>query len=79
VSLSRRQLRTLRGIERDLARSEPCLDAWFLSFAAGVRGSDMPQAERMPGWPSRTLGRFWRGPRVSALVAAWHAENWGDP
>ena len=78
MSLSRRQLRTLRGIERDLARSEPGLDAWFLSFAAAVRGCDMPQAERVPRWPSRMLGRVWRGPSVSARVAAWYAENWHD-
>jgi hypothetical protein len=79
VSLSRRQLRTLRGIERGLARSEPALDAWFLSFAAGVRGCDMPQVERIPRWPSRMLGRVWRGPGVSARVAAWYAENWREP
>jgi hypothetical protein len=75
VSLSRRQLRTLRGIERDLAGTDPCLDAWFLSFAAGVRSRDMPQVERVPRWPSRMLGRVWRGPGVPARVAAWCAGN----
>ena len=79
MSLSRRQLRTLRGIERDLARSEPGLNAWFLSFAEAVRGGDMPQEERVPRWPSRMLNRVWRGPGVSARVAAWYAGNWHDP
>ena len=79
MSLSRRQLRTLRGIEGGLARSEPALNAWFLSFAAGVRGHDMPQVERISRWPSRMLNRVWRGPGVSARVAAWYGENWHDP
>lgn len=79
MSLSRRQLRTLRGIERDLACSEPGLNAWFLSFAEGLRGSDMPPVERVTRWPSRMLGRVWRGPGVSARVVAWYAENWRDP
>ena len=79
VSLSRRQLRTLRGIERNLACSDPALDAWFVSFAGLLQGRDMPTAERLPRWPSRLLWRLWRGPSVSELVAAWCAENWNNP
>ena len=79
MSLSRRQLRTLRGIERNLACSDPALDAWFVSFAALLDGRDMPPAERLSGWPSRLLLRLWCGPSVSERVAAWCAENWHDP
>jgi hypothetical protein len=79
VSLSRRQLRTLRGIERDLACSDPGLNAWFLSFAGMLRGHDMPPAERVSRWPSRLPRRLWRGPSVTEQVAAWCAENWNDP
>jgi hypothetical protein len=79
VSLSRRQLRTLRGIERNLACSDPALDAWFVSFAGLLQGGDMPAAESLPRWPSRLLWRLWRGPSVSERVAAWCAENWNNP
>ena len=47
VSLSRRQLRTLRGIERDLACSDPRLNEFFLLFSGGFRGYDMPRVERV--------------------------------
>jgi hypothetical protein len=79
VSLSRRQLRTLRGIERNLACSDPALDAWFVSFAALLKGRDMPVAERLPRGPSRLLRRLWRGPGVTDRVAAWCAGNWNNP
>jgi len=79
VSLTRRQLRTLRGIERNLACSDPGLDAWFVSFAALLPGGDMPSAERVSRWPFRLLRRLWWGPSVSERVAAWCAGNWNDP
>jgi hypothetical protein len=79
VSLSRRQLRSLRGIERNLSCSEPALDAWFQSFAALLGGHDMPPAERVSRWPSRLLRRLWRGPGVTERVAAWCAGNWDNP
>ena len=79
MSLSRRQRRTLRGIERNLACSDPALDAWFVSFAGLLRGRDMPPAERVSRWPYRLARRLWCGPSVSERVAAWCAENWTDP
>lgn len=79
MSLSRRQLRTLRGIERNLACSDPALDAWFVSFAALLRGRDMPPAERVSRWPSRLARRLWYGPSVTERVAAWCVGNWNDP
>jgi hypothetical protein len=79
VSLSRRQLRTLRGIEQDLACSDPRLSEFFLLFSGGFRGYDMPPVERLSRWPSRLLARMWGGRNVTERMAAWHAENWHDP
>jgi hypothetical protein len=79
VSLSRRQLRTLRGIERDLACSDPRLDELFLFFTQGFRGREMPQAERVARWPSKIMGMLWRRRHVSDRGAAWYAKNWHDP
>jgi len=53
VGLSRRQLRILRRIERDLAYSDPRLKDFFLLFSSGFRGCEMPQVERLPRWPAR--------------------------
>ena len=75
MGLSRRQLRTLRGIERNLACSDPALDAWFLSFAAMLQGRDMPPAERLPRWPSR----LWGGRSVTERMIAWCAGTWDNP
>jgi hypothetical protein len=79
VSLSRRQLRTLRGIEHDLACSDPRLTEFFLLFSGGFRGYDMPQVERVSRWPARTLARLWGGGNRTERAAAWNAENWRDP
>lgn len=79
MSLSRRQLRTLRGIERDLACSDPRLNDFFLLFSGGFRGYDMPRVERVSRWPSRMLARLWGGRNVTERVAAWYADNWHDP
>ena len=81
VSLNRRQLRTLRGIERCLAASDPGLSGFFLSFAerAGERGR--PRVERVSPWPLRMLAGLRRGPgrRASAPVTGGCAENRNDP
>jgi hypothetical protein len=79
VSLSRRQLRTLRGIEQDLACSDPRLNEFFLLFSGGFRGYDMPRVEHVSRWPSRLLGRLRLGRNVTERVAAWYAEDWRDP
>jgi hypothetical protein len=78
VSLSRRQLRTLHGIERDLACSDPRLNEFFLLFSGGFRGYEMPRVERVSRWPSRMLARLWGGRNVTERVAAWYAGNWRD-
>jgi hypothetical protein len=79
VSLSRRQSRTLRGIEEDLACSDPRLNEFFLLFSGGFRGYDMPPVERLSRWPSRLLARVWGGRNVTERMAAWYADNWRDP
>jgi hypothetical protein len=79
VSLSRRQLRTLRGMERDLACSDPRLNEFFLLFSGGFRGYDMPRVERVSRWPSRMLARLWGGRNLTDRVVAWYAEDWRDP
>ena len=45
MSLRRRQLRILRGMERELADSEPGLDALFQGFARRTNGHDMRWVE----------------------------------
>ena len=79
MSLSRRQTRTLRGIEQDLACSDPRLSEFFLLFSGGFRGYAMPRVEHVSRWPSRLLGRLWLGRNVTERVAAWYAEDWRDP
>lgn len=79
MSLSRRQLRTLRGMERDLACSDPRLTEFFLLFSGGFRGYEMPRVEHVTRWPSRMLARLWDGRNVTERVAAWYAENRRDP
>ena len=78
MSLSRRQRRTLRGMERDLTGSDPRLDEFFLLFTEGFRGCEMPRMERVPRWPSRMLARLWRSRSATNRVATWPAGNWHD-
>lgn len=78
MSLSRRQLRTLRVIECGLADSDPYLNAYFRSFAKRAGTCAMPRAERIPPWPLRMLGRR-RGRTRSGAVKDWSAGNRPDP
>ncbi len=89
MSLNRRQLRNLRGIEAELAASDPGLHAFFVSFTsrAGVREvpSEMPGADRAAPWPSRLLAQLRpgrtarRGRNVSGQADDWCAENRNEP
>ena len=79
MSLCRRRLRTLRGIERELAASEPGLHAFFLSFNARAGQRDRPRVERIAPWPARMLARLWRGPIVTEQVKDPSTENRNDP
>ena len=47
VSLRRRQLRILRRIERDIAGSDPGLDALYLGFARRTGGHDLRGVEKI--------------------------------
>jgi len=56
----RRDRRVLRGIERDLAQSDPGLSTLFVSFAAMVKDAEMPGTEKIEARPLRLfelLGR----------------------
>ncbi len=48
MSRRRSPSRALRDIERDLADSDPGLDAFFLSFTRRTWGREMPQTETIP-------------------------------
>jgi hypothetical protein len=79
VSLRRRQLRILRRIERDIAASDPGLDALYLGFARRTGGRDMPRMEKID---RRRRWRFLqRRPESSPgeRVKDPSAENWNDP
>jgi hypothetical protein len=81
VNLRRRQQRSLRDIERELAHSEPDLDALFLSFARHVARREVPQLEKMSHWPPRMLTRLRlrRGRTRAEPTSDRCAENWNDP
>jgi hypothetical protein len=78
VSLRRRQLRILRRIERDLAASDPGLDALYQGLARRTSGRDLRWLERVDRrW-------FWIFPRrrqrsVGERMKDWTAGHWNDP
>ena len=76
--MRRRWLRTLQRIERDLADSEPDLDALFRSFAQLTGGRDMSWVEKIERrWLWIFRRRHERGP--AERMKDWIAENWKDP
>jgi hypothetical protein len=68
--------RALRRIERDLADSDPSLDALFLSFSATARGEKMPRVEKIRTGPLRLLARL--GPSADEN-GAWRGGWWSCP
>ena len=80
VSLRRRQLRILRGLERGLADSDPGLEALFLGFARRTGGHDMRWVEKTDTSRRRWL-IFRRRPEPGPAepVRDQSAENWNDP
>ena len=78
VTMRRRWLRTLQGIERDLADSEPDLDALYRSFAQCTGGRDMSWVEQTDRRRFPMFGRR-RERTLTDRVKDWTAENWKDP
>ena len=80
VSLRRRHLRILRGMERDLADTDPGLDALFLGFARRTGGHDLRWVEKIDVKRWRWL--FFRPrqePDPGEPTKDRSAENWNDP
>ena len=80
VSLRRRHLRILRGMERDLADSDPGLDALFLGFARRTGGHDLRWVEKVDvkRWRWLFFGRQ-QEPGSAEPMKDQSAENWNDP
>ena len=78
----RRSLRALQRMERDLAGSDPGLEALFQSFARRTRGWDMSWVEevgRKRFVLFGILGRRRRERTLTERMKDWTAENWKDP
>jgi hypothetical protein len=63
--------RVLRGIERDLAESDPLLAAFFSSFTLLVQGEKMPSTEIITAKPLRAL--LWP---TEQSEPHWAGEGW---
>jgi hypothetical protein len=74
-----RWMRTLQGIERDLAGSDPGLDALFRSFARRTGGHDVPWVEKLERRRFLMFGRRRRERTLTERMKDWTAENWKDP
>jgi hypothetical protein len=79
MTMRRRSLRTLQGMERDLASSDPGLDALFQSFARRTRGWDMSWVEEVGRKRFLLFGPRRRVRKLTERMKDWTAENWKDP
>ena len=79
MSLRRRQLRILRGIERDISDSDPGLDALYLGFARRTGGQDMRWVEKIDHGRRWLFFRRRPEPALGEQVTDQSAENWNDP
>ena len=82
MTMRRRSLRALQRMERDLASSDPGLEALFQSFARRTRGWDMSWVEevgRKRFVLFGILGRRRRERTLTERMKDWTAENWKDP
>ena len=79
MNLRRRQLRTLRRIERDLADSDPGLDTLFRAFARQAARREMARVEKMDYRPFRILARLRRGRPGAERMTDRCADNRNDP
>lgn len=78
MSLPRRQLRTLRGIERELADSDPGLDALYQGLARRTSGRDLRCLEKVDRRRFLIFSRR-REQGLGERMKNWTAENWNDP
>ena len=78
MTMRRRSLRTLQRMERDLASSDPGLDALFQSFARRTRGWDMSWVEEVGRKRFLLFGRRRERP-LTERMRDWTAENRKDP
>lgn len=82
VTMRRRSLRALQRIERDLAGSDPGLDALFRAFSRRTRGYDLSWVEkvdRRPSLLSRIFGRRRHERTLTERMKDGAADNWQDP
>lgn len=79
MSLRRRQLRILRGMERELADSEPGLDALFQGFARRTNGHDMRWVEIIDRRRRWLFFRRQQEPGPAERMKDRSAEKWNDP
>jgi hypothetical protein len=75
----RRSLRALQRMERELASSDPGLDALFQSFARRTRGWDMSWVEEVGRKRFVLFGRRRRERTPTGRMKDWTAGNWKDP
>jgi len=78
VTMRRRSLRVLQRMERDLASSDPGLDALFRSFARRTRGYDLSWVEEVGRKRFLLFGRR-RERKLTERMKDWTAENRKDP
>ncbi|HYX59164.1 MAG TPA: hypothetical protein VE888_09160 [Streptosporangiaceae bacterium] len=78
VTMRRRSLRVLQRMERDLASSDPGLDALFRSFARRTFGCDLRWVEEVGGKRFLLFGRR-RERKLTERMKDWTAENRKDP
>ena len=76
--MRRRSLRVLQRMERDLASSDPGLDALFRSFARRTRGYDLSWVEEIGRKRFLLFGRR-RERKLTEWMKDWTAENRQDP
>ncbi len=82
VTMRRRSLRALQRIERDLAGSDPGLDALFRAFSRRTRGYDLSWVEKVDRRPrllSRMFGRRRHERTLTERMKDRSADNWQDP
>jgi hypothetical protein len=70
--------RALRGIERDLAHSDPDLTTYFISFTAQTRSAKMPDTEKIRSRPLRLFGLLGRRADRHQVGEDWRARAQGE-